>query len=332
MDSHEFEVDFYLSDKILKQLQITEKFGIFKSSESKILQQLALKNYDLVIIGTVHRYFSTFYKIVERYNTSVIVHNTNFGSLSKFQLFKKIFRKDFPYRLKLFLEEGLMKAPNVHRKAGNLLVLDKALLQGNYKFITVFFNKFSGNKSNDHLTLVIPGAVSQSRRDYRHVLKKLEELRHKNLNQKIRIVLLGKIQGEELSWFHSFDELSLQNIELEYFTEKVPQEVFDFWMNNADVLWCPIQNETEFFSTKEIYGKTKMTGNIGDAIKYGKPAVFPSSYTQNYEFIINENENLWEQFLNMKQAGFPGLKSFEKDKISAHLHHKLRELITFQNS
>jgi hypothetical protein len=47
----------------------------------------------------------------------------------------------------------------------------------------------------------------------------------------------------------------------------VPQNVFDDYMQKADILWCPIQQETEFFSQKEIYGVTKMSGNIGDAIK-----------------------------------------------------------------
>jgi hypothetical protein len=36
------------------------------------------------------------------------------------------------------------------------------------------------------------------------------------------------------------------------------------------------------FQHKEIYGKTKMTGNLGDAIAYGKLAVFPKIIHQNW--------------------------------------------------
>jgi hypothetical protein len=52
-------------------------------------------------------------------------------------------------------------------------------------------------------------------------------------------------------------------------------------MQKADVLWCPIQQKTMFFSQEEIYGKTKMTGNLGDAIKFGKQAVFLQIMLQN---------------------------------------------------
>jgi hypothetical protein len=61
-------------------------------------------------------------------------------------------------------------------------------------------------------------------------------------------------------------------------------------MQTAEVLWCPIQKETRFFGIPEIYGKTKMSGNIGDAIKYAKPAIFPKSYSASYSFIFKEKE------------------------------------------
>jgi hypothetical protein len=68
----------------------------------------------------------------------------------------------------------------------------------------------------------------------------------------------------------------------------------------SDVLYCPIQNETEFLSVKEIYGKTKISGNIGDAIRYAKPAIFPTSYESDLEFIIPEKEDLQTQLSEVK--------------------------------
>ncbi|MGS0748880.1 hypothetical protein [Halpernia sp. GG3] len=56
------------------------------------------------------------------------------------------------------------------------------------------------------------------------------------------------------------------------------KEEFDENMISVDFLWCPIQEKTHFFSQTEIYGITKMSGNIGDAIKYGKIAIFPKHY------------------------------------------------------
>lgn len=66
----------------------------------------------------------------------------------------------------------------------------------------------------------------------------------------------------------------LDHVNIEYYDSRVSHEEFERKMQAAEVLWCPIQKETRFFGITEIYGKTKMSGNIGDAIKYAKPAIF----------------------------------------------------------
>jgi len=119
-----------------------------------------------------------------------------------------------------------------------------------------------------------------------------------------------------------------ENIEIIYFSERVSSEVFDEWMRKADVLWCPIQEETEFFSNKEIYGKTKMTGNLGDAIKYGKPAVFPKNYSSKLEFIIPEEENVVEQFLKLKNFQYDFQRDFNREKIQKDAEMLLNQLIS----
>ena len=40
-----------------------------------------------------------------------------------------------------------------------------------------------------------------------------------------------------------------------------------------------------------------MSGNIGDAIKYGKIAIFPENYANSQAFIIPENTNIEEQLV-----------------------------------
>ena len=145
-DSNEFSVDYYFSEKILKQIG-KQNSNIFSTRNSELLNQLKIQNYDLVIIGTVHRYFNVFTAICQQFNTSVIVHNLNFAKISRFQLFQNIFKKDVKYRLKLLFKEGLLSAPEVFKKANNLLVLDDHLIAEDLgldlKFLPVFFwNKF----------------------------------------------------------------------------------------------------------------------------------------------------------------------------------------------
>ena len=275
-DSKAFSVDYYFSEKILKTLGLQETDNIKKGSAENILQnlsqyQLPNTKYDLVLIGTVHRYFNVFEKIAEQFNTSIICHNLNFVKASNFDLLSSIFKEDFQFRLKLLLKEGLLRKSKVYQKAKNLLVLDRGFDSAQpdkYKFLPIFYTKFSEKPNNPIFTIVIPGAVSQKRRDYERVLKSI-----KIFHFPLEIIFLGKAQGKALEMLQNFEQSKPENISIKYFKEKVPQDVFDDYMQKADVLWCPIQQETEFFSQKEIYGFTKMSGNIGDAVKFGKLAV-----------------------------------------------------------
>ena len=326
-DSNDFEVDYYFSERVIKR--IGHHHSIIHLSEStELLNQLSEQTYDLIIIGTVHRYFNLFNVIAAKYNTSVIVHNLNFPQMSRFQLFKTIYKKDFKYRLKLWLKEDLLAAPDVFKKVKNLLVLDQSLVKDQLHYLPVFFNQHEVTNQSGIFTIVIPGAVSQQRRDYKKVLQELTNLQRLDSERLFQVIFLGKAQGKELKWLKSFENEKSDNIFIKYFTEKVPQNTFDEWMNKADVLWCPIQSETEFFSNKEIYGETKMSGNIGDAIKYGKVAFFPENYPSDFEFIINEKENSLREIFDFKDKNtYDFQNEFSKKKVVAELEKVLESLL-----
>lgn len=172
-DSKAFSVDYYFSEKILRFFGFAQNDklpeSIKKATPENLIQQLSTNNYQLIIIGTVHRYFNVFEKIEEKFNTSIICHNLNFVKASNFDLLSSIFKEDFQYRLKLLLKEGLLRKSNVYKKAKNLLVLDRGFDSAQpdkYKFLPIFYTKFSEKPKNETYTIVISGAVSQKRRDY----------------------------------------------------------------------------------------------------------------------------------------------------------------------
>lgn len=302
-DSTEFSVDLYFSEKIYKLLNIHEK-NIFIADYSNILEVLENKKYDLIILGTVHRQFLFYRAICERFETGIIIHNLNFAKSSKWQLFKNIFKEDFRYRFKLFLKEGLLEAPEVYEKATYLFGIDEQMsAKNNLKFSPVYFNQFNNkNTDNQAIKIVVPGIVSQTRRDYFSFFEKLRKF--KNIGKDYEIVFLGKAGKKELSELKKLGKEIPDFIKIKYFEEKIPQKKFDEIMKNADVLYCPIQPETEFFSVKEIYGETKISGNIGDAIKYGKPAIFPEMYDSDLEFIVKENQDLQGLFSEIGNQRF----------------------------
>lgn len=326
-----FSVDYYFSKRVKDHIAENGE-NIFLSDSSMILDQLTLKKYDLVIIGTVHRYFNTFFTIAEKYNTAVIVHNINFIKTSNFSLLKSIFRKDRIYRLKLLWKEGLLGSSKIYRKARKLLVLDEALISECFSFLPIFYTKYSEKAQNEILTVVIPGGVSQKRRDYKKVfseIKKIEDLYYHSDFKKVLIefVFLGKADHAELKQLTDLQH-SLQHVNITYFSGRVPPENFENWMRKADVLWCPIQEETEFFSQKEIYGKTKMTGNIGDSIKFGKLAVFPKNYQSSLDFILPEQSDLTQQFEELKDLKFDFQKEYNKKAVRQKLENLLDSLMT----
>lgn len=325
-DSKEFSVDYYFSEKILRFLGFAQNNklpeNIKKATSENLIQQLSTNNYQLIIIGTVHRYFNVFEKIAEKFNTSIICHNLNFVKVSNFNLLSSVFKEDVQYRLKLLLKEGLLRKSEVYQKAKNLLVLDENLTKENYSNLPLFYTKFFEKPDNETFTIVIPGAVSQKRRNYDHVFANLSYF-----IKSAKIIFLGKAQGKELEEIKNFDSsasLRIPNVSIKYFTEKVPQNVFDDYMQKADILWCPIQQETEFFSQKEIYGFTKMSGNIGDAIKFGKLAIFPENYPSKYSFIIPEIENIEEALLVKKEVDF---SDFSKEKVLKQLEKTIFALL-----
>ncbi|MBD8082288.1 hypothetical protein [Chryseobacterium caseinilyticum] len=316
-DSKEFSVDYYFSEKIKNQIPQNSE-NIFLSDQSVILSQLKSKKYDLIIIGTVHRYFNTFLSITQKFKTAVIVHNLNFPKASKFNLIKNIFREDLFYRLKLLWREGLTNSSKVYQNASQL-VLDKSFSSSEYQFLPLFYTKEFIQDENEKLMVVIPGGVSQKRRDYRHVLNTIEKSKSA---ADVEFVFLGKAKGDELMNIRKVSE----KFDLRYFTERISQKEFEMWMKKADVLWCPIQQETEFFSQKEIYGKTKMTGNIGDAIKFGKIAVFPKNYSSKMDFIVQEKEDVIQQFYDLKNFKYDFQKAFNKKAVLKNLENLLADL------
>ena len=325
-DSKAFSVDYYFSEKILRFFGFAQNDklpeNIKKATPENLIQQLSTDNYQLIIIGTVHRYFNVFEKIAEKFNTSIICHNLNFVKASNFDLLSSIFKEDFQFRLKLLLKEGLLRKSKVYKKAKNLLVLDRGFDSAQpdkYKFLPIFYTKFLEKPNNPIFTIVIPGAVSQKRRDYERVLKSIKNFRFPS-----EIIFLGKASGKELEMLQDFEQSKPENIFIKYFTEKVPQDVFDDYMQKANILWCPIQQETEFFSQKEIYGITKMSGNIGDAIKFGKLAIFPENYPSKYAFIISEKVSLEDALFVKKEIDF---SDFNKEKVLKQLEKTIFALL-----
>ena len=249
----------------------------------------------------------------------------NFTKASKLNLMKSVFKGDVIFRLKLWLKEGLFYNTKVYQTSQSLLVLDEALISERHRFLPLFYTRDFDTIKNDNLIVVIPGGVSQKRRDYAYIFETIQNVR---TNKRCEFVFLGKAKDHELKQLEQLSARLSENIGITYFSERVSSENFDKWMQKADVLWCPIQQETEFFSMKETYGMTKMTGNLGDAIAYGKLAVFPGNYPSKLDFIIPEKENVLDQLKTLSETPFDFYKTYSKEGVQKKLEQFLKSLIS----
>ncbi len=320
-DSPVFTVEYYFSPKIAEQVQLTGN-NVFVLQPAELLNKLRQQKYELVLIGTVHRYFQIFYKVVQEFRTAVIVHNLNFSQETATTLYKNIGKEETKYRVKLALKEHLHLAPLVYKKAAARLVLDASMASDGTQWLPLFYAETPGSSGNQILNIVIPGSVQQQRRDYQHVLRQLAKSK-----ELLHVTFLGKAAGAELQWLQRFEQEYSVQVSLRYYTEKVPQLEFDNVMRNADVLWCPIQRRTRFFSVAEEYGRTKMSGNIGDAISYAKPAVFPRWFTSPYEFIHQEQVHIDAQLLALKNMQYDFLQNYSKETVRTRLEEVLQRLL-----
>ncbi|MHA3045627.1 hypothetical protein JSO61_009920 [Riemerella anatipestifer] len=310
--SSRVEVDYFFSNKIKKLLGENTP-NIIEASPNTILKLLSAEEYDLVVVGTVHRYFNIFDKIVKNYKTAIICHNLNFIKASNTDLLKVLLKEDTVYRLKLLLKEGLMLKNSVYQNSESCWVLSEDLASSKYQYIPLFYTEYQQELSNNKgLTLVIPGIVSQKRRDYKAVV---ESLSNHHFNESTEVVFLGKAMGEELGWLKSLEQKNLNNLKVTYFTEKVPQELFDEYLLKASLIWAPIQQKTHFFNITEYYGKTKVSGNNGDAMKYGKKIVF----SKNIEEVLN-SQNIREVKHISKQKALEITENLIESAINSKKH------------
>ena len=117
---------------------------------------------------------------------------------------------------------------------------------------------------HDDMVFVIPGTVSNTRRDYGPVIEAFDRLYEKHKH--IQLVLLGENRSNV-----SFDSKPYVTC----FNSRVPVDEYDSILRNADFVICPSVEKTWTVNTaSEWYGKTK-SSNLSDAIKWRQPVIIP---------------------------------------------------------
>lgn len=130
----------------------------------------------------------------------------------------------------------------------------------------------------DELTLVVPGNINPERRDYESLLDALVPVFESG--ESVRLVLLGSPTTQPGEAIVNRSERLRRDLRanIELFDGWIPEAEFQQAIRAAHVVIAPLVRTSTTFPIEELYGNTKASGSVMDAIKHAKPLIIPEFY------------------------------------------------------
>lgn len=166
------------------------------------------------------------------------------------------------------------------RRFNNLLVHTESLKnyvvkKGYKKEVFVFpFTIYNGDVKLKvdfrRIKFIVLGAVDETRRDYILILKIFEKI-FKCKNKNIELVLLGRTMGNYGKKIIEYSQqLQKRGVNIKFYNKYVPEDVYYKETISSDIIINPIRLEK--------YPHGGYTAGMVDAIRYGKPGIYPNGY------------------------------------------------------
>jgi glycosyltransferase involved in cell wall biosynthesis len=133
--------------------------------------------------------------------------------------------------------------------------------------------------STGTVTAVVPGSINRMTRDYDLLVRVMQRVTQR-LKKSFTLTLLGEPQGEYgHAILKKLSELNNQYFTLRsYQTSFIHQKEYDAQMKEADFLILPINLHMKHDLFKEVSSQSAVSGNIGDMVRFGLPAILPAHY------------------------------------------------------
>ncbi len=135
------------------------------------------------------------------------------------------------------------------------------------------------DKKKERIEIVIPGMISQSRRNYIDLLEALELFYCQFPKSIVFFIFLGRVVNKTDDFIlKKIDEInSRYGKKIKYFTTFVPLEEFEKSLTSCDFILSNVHVYNNLKDRIEIYGVTKESGVSFTIYKYNKPAIVPES-------------------------------------------------------
>ena len=333
---------FFVSQKVF------EKLTAIPQQHLTIINKVATTDFsvfDSVVVNTLHRNYDDYKKLFAEKPVLCLVHNLNYSLFFKSISLKNIFQNPerFTYFLKLYLKEKVGIRRKEILKAQQFGVLSASALEtikkeGKYtdktQLIQMNYCKQFEFSSATTIQIVMPGNVSNKRKDVDLVFRILKKLQPEN---KLHFTFLGKPENEQV--LHQLENLKAichQNISITHYHQFIPWEEYSKVIAKAHVLLCPIKQETSFYWVDEVYGQTKVSGAEADGMYNGKLGIFPSSYPKMdwYNWYYANEKELTELLQNITledlrneyQKLLPYTEKFTFEKVKNELEKQLLKI------
>ena len=350
------KISIFTTEKIWSQTQINldkwDGFNIFlknKTLKSFLnLHSPILNKSDIIFFNTMASNFYTFSKY--RFVQPVIlrVHNGNslFFTLKKsfspkYHLFflwkdfshfirKEFIRPDWFYKNKTLNKIDFYAFPFIEIR--NYAITTYPQIRPNNSFVLPISSSSTiasaKKKQNQYTTITIIGRIDYRSRDYEIVYESFKKLKKEKESIPTKLVFLGRTFNKNASaLLLKFKKLEDDDLKIICFNEFVPQHEFEMYLSQTDFLIVPVKKETRYRIFKEIYGKTKISGNINDIIRYKIPALVNATYPLDPELskVIESFENanelaekikLWATNRTWQNLDFKSLeKEYNKENL-----------------
>lgn len=256
-----------------------------------------LRSVGLVYFNTLEKHFDFFAKLQFHCPTVMRTHNANaslfpWASIdwtigNGWHILSHLVRhvliqRSWHYKKRLYQKMDLLMLPS----AGVLARIGTEAHESGFHNISHYTLPFTSlgvspppPHQSETIVFAVTGSVNSQRKDYAILLQAIQQLKQRQPQQKLKLILLGWAKGERAQTIiDEFLALADAQFTLDYFPDYVSQEAFAEHMAQVHFLVAPIKLRTRHKIHLEFYGKTKISGIENDAVYYRKPFILPQDY------------------------------------------------------
>ncbi len=242
---------------------------------------------DLIVFTTLVNHFAFFARQIFTPPTVLLIHKGNAFFAPQPNLSIRGLKDFLRHLRKLWLQEDFYQK-KLLKKITFLSFTDPLIqeymlpfLPSSYRFLPALpFVFYTPNSPcfNDPIQIVVPGTVSVLTRDFELLFSALQKA-DAQLITAVELIFLGKASGSRARPLFDFVQNNhFQNINIQTFSEMLPEQEYQKKLQTADFLLLPLREQIQFGTTREWYGKTSISGGINDMLRLGKPALVPDFY------------------------------------------------------